>query len=244
MRIVLDWLRIFTKRREDYSIMGDLNNMPIEKRRLIHSLIFPVLFLLICWIVKIYELVMGVSFVSLGILPRSLEGLPGILFAPFIHGDMNHIYANSVTFIILAWGFFYFYREIALKVFLYILFFGNALLWLGGREAWHIGCSGIIYGLGAFLFISGAIRRNMAMSAIALVVVFLYGSMFWHLFPVKINDPVSWEGHLMGALVGGLLAIHYRKTGPQADTWEWPDEEDEELEVPEENTEFDETRNV
>lgn len=206
---------------------ADWKNMTFEKRRLIHSLVFPVLFLLICWLAKTYELVMDVSFVPFGIFPRTIEGLPGILFAPFIHGDMNHIYANTITFSVLGWAFFYFYREVALRVFLYILIFGDVLLWLGGRSAWHIGASGLIYGIAGFLFLSGVIRKNIGMAAISMIVVFLYGGMFWHIFPMEINDPVSWEGHLMGAMIGAVCAIYYRNIGPQKDEWVWEEEIDE-----------------
>lgn len=199
-------------------------HIPYEKRRFIHSLIIPLVFLLFCWLFKAWELVTGHSFVHLGIYPREIKGLLGIIFMPFIHGSLSHITTNSISFLLLATGLFYFYREVAFKTFIYLFFIANVLLWISGRSAWHIGASGIIYGLGAFLIISGIIRRHIGLVAVSFVIIFAYGSMFWHVFPLKINDPVSWEGHLMGALTGGGLALIFRKEGPQRKEWQWEEE--------------------
>lgn len=212
-------------------------HIPYEKRRFIHSLIIPLVFLLICWLFKAWELVTGDSFAHLGIYPRELKGLTGILFMPFIHGSLSHISTNSISFLLLSTGLFYFYREVALKTFIYLFFIANALLWISGRSAWHIGASGIIYGLGAFLIISGIIRRHMGLVAVSFVIIFVYGSMFWHVFPLEINDPVSWEGHLMGALTGAALAIAFRTKGPQRKEWMWEEEEDDLQELNDENIE-------
>lgn len=203
-------------------------HMPNEKRRFIHSLIIPLVFLLFCWLAKIWELVTGMSLHEFGIYPREFKGLAGILFTPFIHGDLDHISANSLSFLLLGVGLFYFYREIALKVFLYIFFLSDILLWLGGRASWHIGASGLIYGIGAFLIVSGIIRRHISLVALSFVIIFAYGSMFWHIFPLKVNDPISWEGHLMGVVSGILLAFIYRHKGPKKQEWIWKEDESDE----------------
>ena len=83
------------------------------------------------------------------------------------------------------------------------------MLWIAGRPAWHIGASGLVYGLASFVFVSGFIRRNIRMIAISLLVVFLYGGMIWHMFPIEINDPISWEGHLFGAIGGSISALYF-----------------------------------
>jgi membrane associated rhomboid family serine protease len=203
-------------------------HIPYERRKFIHSLIIPVVFLLFCWLAKSWELITGSSLAHFGVYPREIKGLWGILFMPFIHGSLGHIVTNSISFLLLATGLFYFYRQIALKTFIYLFIIANALLWLSGRPSWHIGASGIIYGLGAFLIVSGIIRRHIGLVAVAFIIIFSYGSMFWHIFPLKINDPISWEGHLMGVVSGVLFAFIYKNQGPQKKEWIW-NEDDEEI---------------
>ncbi len=98
------------------------------------------------------------------------------------------------------------------------------MVWIIGREAYHIGASGIIYGLATFLFLSGVIRKVRNLMAISLIVVFLYGSLIWGLLPYDYK--VSWEGHLMGALVGIVLAVFYRDKGPEPYRPSWEIEEE------------------
>ena len=176
--------------------------------------------------VHLWQEVLNVSFTDFGVLPRTVKGLKGILLMPFIHGSFGHLLANSGSFLLLAFALFYFYRDVALKLFIYLFFTANMLLWIVGRQYWHVGASGVIYGLGAFLFVSGIIRRHMNLTAISFVVVFLYGGMFWYMFPLPVNEPISWEGHLTGAIAGGLYALLFRRHGPRKSEWVWEDEEE------------------
>ena len=173
---------------------------------------------------------MELDFVSGGVMPRKLSGLPGIIFSPLIHSDWKHLIDNSIPTFILSLALFYFYREISYRIFFMIYFFGGILLWIIGREAYHIGASGIIYGLATFLFTSGVIRKVINLMAISLLVVFLYGSLVWGLLPFDYQ--VSWEGHLTGALVGVALAFLYRDQGPEPYTPSWEREEEEEIGMP------------
>jgi membrane associated rhomboid family serine protease len=174
--------------------------------------------------VKITETMTGVQLTHLGMLPRDLHGLIGIITSPLIHADYSHLIANSTSFIVLATALFFFYRKVAFRIFILNYFMSGILLWLCGREAYHIGASGIIYGLAAFLLFSGILMRDMRLLTISLIVVFLYGSMIWGLFPI---DPqISWDGHLMGALSGTILALLFYKQGPPVKTIE-PEPEDE-----------------
>lgn len=86
-------------------------------------------------------------------------------------------------------------------------------MWFFARESYHIGMSGVIYGLTSFLVLSGFLRKNMKVAAISLAVIFYYGSMVWGIFPAKVG--VSWEAHAIGLLSGVLIAIYYRDAGPQ-----------------------------
>jgi membrane associated rhomboid family serine protease len=205
--------------------------MSIERKRLIHSMFFPGLFLLALWLVKLAEIIFGFDPGFLGVHPLHVDGLPGILFSPFIHHDLKHLAANSVPIFVLGTSLFYFYREIAYRVFFLIYFLSGIWLWVGGRDAWHIGASGIIYGLASFIFISGLLRREARLMALSMLVVFLYGSMVWGIFPNFMPErEISWEAHLMGLVAGLVLAVYYRHLGPQRKIYEWEEEEEEEEE--------------
>jgi len=107
----------------------------------------------------------------------------------------------------------------------------GVLLWIIGGTGNHIGASGIVYGLASFLFWSGVIRRNLLLMRISLVVVFLYGGMIWWMLPIK--EGVSWEGHLSGALVGLILAIFYRNSGPKRPIYKYEISEAAQEDLPE-----------
>ena len=202
--------------------------MDEERKRFYYSLVFPAFFLLLLWLVKGFEVSMELSFVEGGVFPRKFSGLKGILFSPLIHGDWKHLLDNSLPAFFLSLALFYFYRDIAYRIWFLIYLIGGILLWGVGRQAYHIGASGLIYGLAAFLFLSGIIRRVRTLTAISLLVVFLYGSMVWGLFPFDFD--VSFEAHITVAVSGILLAIFYRNEGPLPES-SFPDEEEEEAET-------------
>jgi len=190
-----------------------------EKRKLKHSLIFPLFFVLVIWFIKLMEILSGTSLTFLGIYPLKAHGLIGIITAPLIHADFNHLTNNTIPFLVLCIATFYFYRPLGYKVFFLTWLMTGIWVWCGGREAYHIGASGIVYGLASFLFFSGALRRSPGLAAVSLIVVFLYGSMIWGIFPF-IPD-ISWESHLSGGIAGLILAILYRHDGPQPKKYEW-----------------------
>ncbi|MDF1570226.1 MAG: rhomboid family intramembrane serine protease [Bacteroidales bacterium] len=195
-----------------------------EKHRVRTSLFFPVIFLILIWMVKFFEIGMELDFHTAGVMPRRLSGLQGILFSPLIHGDWKHLFDNSIPVFLLTFALFYFYRGISFTIFLIIYVLGGIILWFIGRDAYHIGASGIIYGLAAFLFLSGIIRKVTHLMAISLLVVFLYGSLIWGLLPFDYE--VSWEGHLSGAIVGVALSLLYRDRGPEPEKPSWELEEE------------------
>ncbi len=205
--------------------MKQLKDLPAKKKRFIYSLLFPAFFLLILWLVWFVETELNLDFSTWGIFPRRISGLRGIIFAPFIHANIRHLANNSLPLFFLMTGTLYFYREVGYKVFFYLWLIGGVLVWIGARDAYHIGASGIIYGLAAFLFFSGIIRNHIPLIAISLLVVFLYGSMIWGVFPLV--EKMSWESHLMGALTGVALAFVYRHEGPQKPPPFWENEEEE-----------------
>lgn len=188
-------------------------------------MIIPGIFVFFMWLVKIIEVLFDVDFSRFGIYPLTLQGLRGILFSPFIHADFTHLFSNSLPLFLLSIALFYFYSEVALKVFIWTYFLTGLLVWFAGREAWHIGASGLVYGLASFLFFSGIIRRYFRLIALSLLIVFLYGSMVWGLFP-GVYKNVSWESHMLGFFSGAALAIFYRKQGPQRPVYEWLEDEE------------------
>ena len=199
---------------------------PTEKNKILSSLFFPALFVAIMWVVKLLEIIFSVRFVEFGIYPRELYGLPGIITAPFIHGDFAHLFNNSLPVLILGTALFYFYRGISYKVFFLIYFITNLWLWSLGRPSYHIGASGLVYGLATFLFFSGIFRWNINLIVVSLLVTFLYGSLVWGILPI--DHKISFEGHFVGSIAGIFLAIYYRKEGPQKKKYEWEEEKDNE----------------
>jgi membrane associated rhomboid family serine protease len=195
-------------------------------KNLINTLKYPLFFLLIMWGVKIFEILYNTSYIDLGVLPRSFKGLKGIIFSPFIHKDLSHLINNSMPIIVLGSSLSYFYPRIKFRLVLWLYFTCGILLWGIGRSSFHIGASGFIYALASFIFFSGLMKKNKRLSALSLVVVFIYGSMFWGLLPTHEN--VSWEGHLSGLIAGLIIAFFFKNLGPKKDVYQWEiDEQDE-----------------
>lgn len=199
-----------------------------ETDKLYRSLIVPSLVLVLCWIVKSVEVFFGISLADFGLQPRTLEGLKGIVFSPFLHADFKHLSANSVPLFVLLAGLYYYYGEKALKILLLLWLTTGLWVWSfaeGGTN--HIGASGIVYALAAFHFTGGALRREPRMMAFSLLVVFLYGSLIWGLMPDMFpGQHISWESHLMGFLAGVLFAFAYRREGWQKIETIWEEEDD------------------
>jgi membrane associated rhomboid family serine protease len=201
----------------------------LDKKIFRHSLIFASFFVALFWIVRILESIFGFELYKWGILPRHIRGLWGILFSPFIHADYNHLISNTVPFFILLFALVYFYRRLSYGIFFLIYFLSGLCVWIGGRDSWHIGASGIVYGLAAFHFVSGVIRNDLRLLIISAVVVFLYGGMVWGILPLK--PEVSWESHLWGAASGVLLAFYFRRYALRRRKFDWEEEPEEEPEL-------------
>lgn len=184
-----------------------------DKQRLHFALWFTMLFLIAIWGVFLIDLSFDLGLNHYGNRPRELRGLKGIFTYPFLHGGWSHIWNNTASFFVLNGLLFYFYRSLAIRVWSIMFLSSGLLLWLIGGEATnHIGASGLVFGLASFLFFSGIMRKNLLLLRITLLVAFLYGGMFWLMFPIK--EHVSWEGHLAGAISGLALAFLYRNSGP------------------------------
>jgi membrane associated rhomboid family serine protease len=199
------------------------------------SLIPPAIILFVIWLVKIVEVIDGNELFYYGIYPRRITGLIGILSSPFIHANFNHLINNTVPFFFLLVAIFYFYQKVAWRVLIISYLITGSLVWLIARSSYHVGASGLIYSFAAFLFASGIIRRNISLLAISMLVIFLYGGLVWGIFPYR--PDMSFESHLMGLIVGVLLALYYRHEGPGptafiSDMEDEPGEEEEDETTP------------
>jgi len=193
-------------------------------------LIYPLGLTILMWVIFWFEIKFGHNFNEYGIYPRTIEGLRGIFFSPFIHSSLKHLFNNTVPLLLLSAAALYFYRKTGLKVIIIGMLCSGVLTWLIGRPSYHIGASGLVYVLASFLFFKGIFSKHYRLIAVSLGVVFLYGSFIWGLFPIK--EQMSWEGHLSGFLVGFAASLIYKtdvlyKTKYNWEDQEYRDEEDE-----------------
>lgn len=197
--------------------------------------IFPAFVVVILmWLIFLIDFILPVNFYEWGVMAQNVRGLRGIVFMPLIHSteDFKHIFNNTVPIFLLVTALFYSYKEVAWKVFLSSWVLTGLFVWLFAvqSKAYHIGMSGVIYALIGFLFTSGVIRRYFPLQALSLFVVFLYGSLIWGIFPM---DPqVSWQGHLMGLIVGIWLAFYFRTEGPKRPKYQYEIEKEMGIEPP------------
>ena len=190
-----------------------------QKIKLYNILKYPLLFIFVMWGVKFFEVYFEISFVEYGVLPRDISGIKGVLLSPFIHKDFKHLINNTFPIIVLGSLLCYFYKKNYKSIFPMLYVFSGILLWGIGRTSFHIGASGIIYALASFIFFSGLISKNKNLAALSLIVIFIYGSLFWGLFPIQLE--MSWEGHLAGFLSGLIFAWSYRDELPVRKKYQW-----------------------
>jgi len=207
---------------------------PLPKK----TLIIPLFLISIIWIVFLIENTGLALKDCYGVVPRTIYGLKGIFLSPLFHSGWKHLISNTFPLLFLSFLALLMYGRLAY----YVLFFGwilsGILLWLIGNPEFlgqnigcHIGASGIVYMLAAFILFSGIIRKERGLMAISGIVILFYGSMFWGIIPEQFlpianlgNNPISWEGHLSGLIVGIFFAILFRNIGPKKEKPKWEDE--------------------
>lgn len=183
----------------------------------------PLLAVLAIWTVYWIELAQKLNFNTYGVYPQTLSGLKGVLLSPFIHGSLEHLYNNTIPLAVLLAALCYFYKKIAWKVIVWGVVLSGLMTWGIGRQSYHIGASGLIYVLASFIFFKGVFLKHYRLVALSLVVVFIYGSLLWYIFPVK--EGISWEGHLGGFLTGLFLASTVRVKMPAPKKYDWEKED-------------------
>jgi membrane associated rhomboid family serine protease len=182
-------------------------------------IVAPLVAIILIWTVFWIELRLNVNLNEYGVYPRTVQGLRGILLSPFIHGSVEHLYNNTIPLAFLTASLFYFYRKIAVKVLIIGILISGILTWGIGRPSYHIGASGVIYVLASFMFFKGVFSKYFRLVALSLVVVFIYGSLLWYIFPIK--DEISWEGHLSGFIAGLSMAIFFKTGTPTSKKFDW-----------------------
>jgi membrane associated rhomboid family serine protease len=172
------------------------------------ALKIAVIFTGILWLILFVDYFLGLELTRFGLRPGHLKGLIGLLTAPLLHGGAEHMFSNTLPLIISLTAILYLYPRSSVRV-MPVIWIGSGLLaWIIGRPSLHFGASGFVYGLLAFVFISGILRFDMRSVAVSIMVWFLYGSMIWGVLPIRPN--MSWELHLAGAILGVAMAIVYR----------------------------------
>lgn len=166
----------------------------------------PFLSVLLLWVVFWAGIKFNLDVEELGIYPRTFVGLRGVFFSPVIHGNIEHLYNNSIPLLILLAALRYFYREQSIRVLGYGILMSGFLTWIIGRESYHIGASGLVYVLVSFIFFKGIRTKYYRLVALSLVVILVYGSLVWYVFP-NIEVGISWEGHLAGLITGFTFAL-------------------------------------
>ena len=188
-------------------------------------ILLPLFFVLTLWLVFWYELQFQDNLSHFGVYPREVYGLKGILFSPFLHGDIEHLANNSVALLVLLPILRYFYKEQSFVVLLFGIIFSGLGTWLLGKPSYHIGASGLIYALVSFIFFKGIFTKYYRLVALSFTIVILYGGSVWYMFP-NVKEGISWEGHLAGFLVGLALALVLKTpqfSKPIFYEWEKPD---------------------
>ena len=182
-------------------------------------------FVALIWVIQLLDWALDLEPADFGVRPRRLAGLPGIFFAPLVHGGFAHLLANSPPLLVLGTAMLYLYPSAALRVLPAVYLGTGVAVWLFARGSAHVGASGLIYGLVSYIFVAGLIRRDRRAIAASLLVCFMYGALIWGLLPIE--PGVSWETHLVAALIGIVLAIALRRRDiPPPVRYTWENEED------------------
>lgn len=183
-------------------------------------------FVVLLWLVQALNVAFDLELQRFGVEPREYSGLAGIFVAPLLHGGFGHLIANSVPLLVVGTAMLHLYPDASSKVLPAVYFGPGIAVWLLARGGIHVGASGLIYGLAAYVFVAGVIRRDRRAIAASLLVAFIYGSLAWGVLPIR--PGVSWETHLAAALIGVVLAIALRRLDiPPHKRYEWEDEQQE-----------------
>lgn len=195
-------------------VESETDSLEITRRHFADSLRFPLIFIILLWFVHVYITMSHSDPGMYGIMSRRLWGIRGIFTGPLVHGSWGHLASNTVPLAVLMALIMYFYRKVAVRAFWMIYFLTGICVWVLAREVSHIGASGVVYGLVAFIFWNGIFRRSLRSIILAAVVLLLYSGMFFGILPDQ--EGISWESHLLGSLAG-IFASYWHKSEVEDD---------------------------
>jgi membrane associated rhomboid family serine protease len=186
--------------------MNENNNLPSIGQELNSHAIVLGGFLMFMWLLEVFDwLTPGFALDAYGVRPRTILGLRGIAFAPFLHVGFSHLIANSVPFLVLGW--FVMMRRVRdfAWVTLLVALVSGAGIWLfGAPNSVHLGASSLIFGYFGFLLLRGYFERSPRSIFFSVIVAILYGGLIWGVLPQA--NGISWQGHLFGFLGGAWAA--------------------------------------
>lgn len=180
-----------------------------ERENLIRPFVVPTFFLVIMWLSFLVGREFDNSYIQLGIYPRSIRGLLGILTGPFVHSGWEHIIFNSWSFYFMGFMLFYFYRNVADKVMVLSFIITGICTWMFARPSFHVGMSGVVYSMFSFLFFGGFISTNRKLIVASFITILMYGGMVWGVLPGQ--KGISWESHLFGFITGIICLLLFAK---------------------------------
>src|SRR5699024_1989855 len=177
-------------------------------------------FVALMWAVFLFDLLTGLDLGRFGLRPRDPAGLIGLLTTPLLHAHLGHIASNTLPLLVGGTALLFLYPNSALRV-LPVLYLGSAAFaWIFARANLHIGASGLVYGILAFVFVSGILKRDLRSVGVSLLIWFLYGSMVWGVLPLDAGT--SWELHASGMLMGVVMAFMFRRHDlPPVRRYDW-----------------------
>jgi len=185
-----------------------------------HSIRAAAFFIAALWIIKLCELLFSLDLHAYGVYPRTVDGLVGIITAPAIHGSWGHLAGNSAPLALLGTILLFGYPKSRWWTLGIIWLLSGAGVWLGGRESYHFGASGLTHGIFFFLLVGGLLRRDKRSTALLMIAFFMYSGMLVSIFPGK--PGISFESHFFGALSGTLCAIAFRHWDPKPERKQYP----------------------
>lgn len=189
-------------------IESENDSMETTRRHFVDSLQFPLLAVLTIWLAFVFQWITLADWGEWGIYPRRIWGMTGIFTGPLVHGSWGHLASNTAPLFALTFITMYFYRKVAMRAFWMIYLLTGVAVWLLARPVYHIGASGVVYGLVAFIFWNGIFRRSLRSIILALIVMVLYSGMFMGVLPDQ--EGVSWESHLLGSFAGIFASFWFK----------------------------------
>ena len=202
----------------------DFTESPAQRAGFALAARLALAFVALLWAIHLLNVALDLDAAPFGVAPRTLAGLAGLAFAPLMHGSFEHLIANTLPVAILGTAMLHLYPR-ASPIVLPAIWIGPGLaVWLFARGGIHIGASGLVYGLVAYVFAAGLIRRDRRAIAASMVVAFLYGALLWGVLPIQRAH--SWETHLAAALIGLALAFALRRRDvPPRVRYDWEDDD-------------------